>query len=481
MTPDPVRVMEGSSVSSAYAHFIGIGGAGMSGIARVLHERGRTVTGSDLKATRYAVSLQEAGIAVHIGHEASVLGDPEVVVISSAIPETNPELVEARRRGIPVWPRAKMLAHLAGSDKTLAVAGTHGKTTTSSMLAMVMSGLGLDPTILIGGELNDMGSNARCGKGDYYVVESDESDGSFLYMDPFVALVTNIEADHLDHYKDLDDVVEAFGAFIGKVSPEGVAVVCGEDAHAPEVARRTCKGRVVTYGRTEACDVRCGAIERAGLGHRFNVVFPDGTSCAASVTMPGVHNVLNATGVLAACWSLGLDANRAAAALADFSGVRRRFDRIGEVAGVHVVDDYAHHPTEIKATLAGAKEAGFKRVWVVFQPHRYSRTASLGKEFGKAFDAADHLVLMDVYSAGEAPLPGISGKTVLDAFMEHAPHADAAYFPHRGDISSYVADRLRPDDVLITMGAGDVSALGPEVVRALECRNGSAREEPQCR
>lgn len=469
-----------SDVGSAYAHFIGIGGAGMSGIAKVLHDRGKVVTGSDLKAGRYATALQKAGIPVHIGHDAAALGDPEVVVISSAIPESNPELAEARRRGIEVWPRAKMLAHLAGTDKTLAVAGTHGKTTTSSMLAMTIDGLGLDPTFLIGGELNDMGSNARCGSGGYYVVESDESDGSFLYMDPFVALVTNIEADHLDHYKDLDDVVRTFAAFMGKVSPDGAAVVCGEDPHAPQAARRSCPGRVVTYGRTEPCDVRCADIERVGIGHRFTVTFPDKTSCRASVKLPGVHNVLNATGVLAACWALGLDVKRAAEALAGFSGVRRRFDHVGEVAGVQVVDDYAHHPTEIRATLAGAREAGFKRIWVVFQPHRYSRTASLGAEFGAAFDAADHLVLMDVYSAGETPLPGVSGKTVLDAFMEHAPHRQAAYFPHRAEIAPYVAERLRSGDVLLTMGAGDVSALGPQIVRELEQRKQQS-EAASCR
>ncbi len=463
-------------MSGTYAHFIGVGGAGMSGIARVLHDRGITVTGSDLKASRYATALQEAGMVVHIGHDAANLGDPEVVVVSSAIPESNPELAEARRRGIEVWPRAKMLAHLAGSDKTLAVAGTHGKTTTSSMLATVIDGMGLDPTFLIGGELNDMGANARCGTGDYYVVEADESDGSFLYMDPHVALVTNVEADHLDHYKDLAEVVDTFRAFLAKVPADGTAVVCGDDPGLPGLAREIEGRRVVTYGTSDLCDVRSAALEPVGLGHRFTVTFPDGTSCQAHVRVPGVHNVVNATGVLATIWALGLDTVAAASALERFSGVRRRFDEVGVVSGVTVVDDYAHHPTEVRATLAAARQGAFDRVWVIFQPHRYSRTEALKSDFGVSFTQADQVVLMDVYSAGEAPMPGVSGKTVLNAVLDHTPHARMAYFPHRADIASYVADRVRPGDLVLTMGAGDVTTLGGELVREIGARDGGAGE-----
>lgn len=455
---------------AVYAHFIGIGGAGVSGLARVLHDRGVAVTGSDLKGSRYAAALEEAGIPVTIGHAAENLGDPEVVVVSSAIPESNPELAEARRRGIPVWPRAKMLAHLAGEDATITVAGTHGKTTTSSMLAVTLDGMGLDPTFLIGGELNDIGANARCGRGGYYVVEADESDGSFLFMKPRVSVITNIEADHLDHYGSLEEIVETFGEFIGRTDPDGVLVVCADDGALTALARERGQARVVTYGRAEDADVRWSDLQRRGAGHAFQVHFPDGRQIEASVAIPGEHNVTNATGVLAAVWSLGLDVGSAAGQLARFGGVRRRFDHVGEVGGVIVVDDYAHHPTEVRATLAGARAAGYDRILVVFQPHRYSRTSALSEEFGEAFADADRVVLMDVYSAGEAPIPGVSGKTLLDAVLKAAPRAQVAYFPHRGDIEAYVASRVRSGDLVMTMGAGDVTTVAPEIVRALSAR-----------
>jgi len=453
-------------VSGAYAHFIGVGGAGMSGLAKVLNDRGFEVTGSDLRMSRYAAALSEAGVKVHVGHDGSNLGDPGVVVVSSAIPESNPELSEARRRGIPVWQRAKMLAELAGTQRTIAVAGTHGKTSTSSMTAAAMSSMGLDPTFLIGGELNDVGSNARCGAGDYYVVEADESDGSFLELSPYVAIITNVEADHLDHYGSLEAVIDAFKEFIGRVDPEGVAVLCADDPILMGLAP-TCPGRVVTYGRHAGADVRTTAIEQVRGGVRFEASFPDGRHVSTALSVPGEHMAVNATGVLAALWALGLDVEGASAGLSGFSGVKRRFERIGEAAGVTVVDDYAHHPTEVRATLRAAKGAGYERVWVVFQPHRFTRTAALGAEFGASFEDADCVVLMDVYSAGEAPVPGISGKTVLDALLGVRPRARAAYFPHRSDVAAYVAGRARPGDIVMTMGAGDVTTMAPEIVRAL--------------
>lgn len=459
--------------TGAYAHFIGVGGAGVSGLARVLHDRGYVVTGSDLKASRYAMALQDAGVAISIGHRAENLGDPEIVVISSAIPESNPEFAEARRRGIPVWQRAKMLAHLAGDDVTLTVAGTHGKTTTSSMLAMVLDAIGLDPTFLIGGELNDMGANARCGRGGYYVVEADESDGSFLHMSPHVSIITNMEADHLDHYGSFEAIVHTFVEFIGRTDADGVIVACADDDGLTTLVRAHTRARVLTYGHAESADVRCHEMEPSGMGHRFTVTFPDASSVQVRIEVPGRHMVANATGVLAAVWSLQLDVGSAAEALGRFSGVRRRFDRVGLVGGVTVVDDYAHHPTEVKATLSGAREAGYDRIWVVFQPHRYSRTEALGEAFGAAFGEADRIVLMDVYSAGEAPIPGVSGKTVLDALLLSDARAQAAYFPHRADIEEYVVSRVRPGDLVMTMGAGDVTTIAPEIVRALEaCATG---------
>jgi UDP-N-acetylmuramate--alanine ligase len=457
----------------AAAHFIGIGGAGMSGIARVLHDRGSVVTGSDMRLSRYAAALRDEGVVVHVGHEAANLGDPEVVVVSSAIPETNPELVEARRRGLPVWQRARMLAELAGDRRTVAVAGTHGKTSTSSMAAAVLVGLGLDPTFLIGGELNDVGSNARCGEGEHYVVEADESDGSFLHLTPAVAVVTNVEADHLDHYGTFEAVIEAFRSFIARVPETGTAVLCADDEVLLGLAG-ACRGRVVTYGRAEHADVRLLASSPDGLGTTFRVRTPDALEVDGRVSVPGGHMALNATAVLASVWALGLDVAGAAAALGTFGGVKRRFENVGQVDGVAVVDDYAHHPTEVTATLKAAREAGFSRVWVVFQPHRYTRTAALGREFGDAFTSADRVVLMDVYSAGETPLPGVSGKTVLDSMLLKHPRTQAAYFPHRADIAGYLADRTRAGDLVMTMGAGDVTTMGPEIVRALEERRPSA-------
>ena len=456
-----------------YAHFIGAGGAGMSGIALVLAERGVSVTGSDLKVSRYSRALERAGVRVAIGHAAENVGDPEVVVVSSAIPEGNPELVEARRRGLPVWQRAQMLAHLAGERETIAVAGTHGKTSTSSMLATMLSRMGLAPTFLIGGEVDGFDTNAVNGSGRHYVVEADESDGSFVHLEPHVAIVTNVEADHLDHYGTLEAVEATFCEFMARVSPDGTLVICGDDARLVELAGTT--GRTtVTYGFAETCDVRCRAIERVGVGTRFEVLFPGGERVESLVRVPGAHMVVNAASVLATAWVLDLDLPAAADALAEFTGVRRRFDLIGEAAGVTVVDDYAHHPTEVEATLSAASDLGFGRVFVLFQPHRYSRTDALAEDFANAFGSADCAVLMDVYSAGEPPIPGVSGKTVLDALLRKHPRARACYLPHRADIVPYLESRVRGGDLVMTMGAGDVTAIGPELVEAL----GASREVP---
>lgn len=465
-------------MSGAYAHFVGIGGAGMSGIAKVLHDRGVAVTGSDMKMSRYASALAEAGVPVSIGHDAANVGDPEVVVVSSAIPETNPEVIEARRRGIPVWQRARMLAALAGERRTVAVAGTHGKTTTSSLAATTFIAMGLDPTFLVGGEVKDAGSNARCGSGDLYVVEADESDGSFVQLDPFIAIVTNVEADHLDHYAGIEEVVEVFREFVGRVHPDGALVACADDDRAMTLAS-ACPARTVSYGLSDHAQVRCSGLEMRGIGHSFDVSFPDGRTVACSVTSPGVHNVLNATAVLACAWVLGYDPVAAAAGIAGFGGVKRRFETVADADGVWVVDDYAHHPTEVRATLAAARTATKGRVWVLFQPHRYSRTAALARDFAVAFDDADRVVLMDVYSAGETPVPGVSGKTLVDAVLEHDARAALAYFPHRADVSGYLATRLRSGDLVLTMGAGDVTTMGPEIVRALAGRAGDGGS-PAC-
>ena len=450
-----------------YAHFIGVGGAGMSGLALVLHQRGVRVTGSDLKQSRYSRMLSEAGVAVHIGHDAANLGDPEVVVVSSAIPETNPELVAARHRGLPVWQRARMLAHLAGERRTVAVAGTHGKTSTSSMVATMLDRMGLAPTFLIGGEVDGYGTNAVNGAGEYYVVESDESDGSFLHLSPYVAVVTNIEADHLDHYTGgLAEIEDTFAEFMSRVDADGSLVVCAEDARLVEIARGSGR-RVVTYGTRPESDYRWAITGHDGLATLAVVTAPGGITVELRSNVPGEHMVSNATAALAVAGVLGLDPLAAASALSTFTGVRRRFDLVGEVEGVTVVDDYAHHPTELKATISAAKGLGFGRVVVLFQPHRYSRTEALASEFAVAFESADHVALMEVYSAGEAPIPGVSGKTLVDAVLRSDPRRQLAYLPHRADVVPYLATRVRRGDLVLTMGAGDVTAIGPELVRAL--------------
>lgn len=459
--------------AQTYAHFIGAGGAGMSGIALVLAQRGMRVTGSDLRESRYSRALEAAGVPVSIGHSVGNLGEPEVVVVSTAIPETNPELAEARRRGLEIWPRARMLAHLAGDRSTIAVAGTHGKTSTSSMVATMLSHMGLEPSFLIGGEVDGFDTNAVNGSGVHYVVEADESDGSFLYLGPHVAIITNIEADHLDHYGTLACVEAAFCDFMSRVSDTGAIVICGDDARLVELASSAGK-RTVTYGFAEGCDVRCRVMEKEGIGLRFEVVLPDSTSFVSTTQVPGTHMVSNATAALAAAWALGLDLEAAARALGEFTGVRRRFDLVGEVAGVTVVDDYAHHPTEVRATLQAAGSLGFGRVFVLFQPHRYSRTQTLAADFGDAFSGADRVTLMDVYSAGEAPIPGVSGKTVLEALLRKHHRTQAAYLPHRSDIVPYLCSRVRSGDLVMTMGAGDVTTVGPELVRALGAQAGEA-------
>lgn len=463
---------------NVYAHFIGAGGAGMSGIALVLHRRGIAVTGSDLKESRYSRLLAREGVRVAIGHSAENVGDPEVVVVSSAIPETNPELAEARRRDIEVWPRAKMLAHLADDRTTIAVAGTHGKTSTSSMIATMLSRMELDPTFLIGGEVDGFGTNAVAGLGPHYVVEADESDGSFVYLTPQIALITNIEADHLDHYEGgIDEIESTFADFMARVPEDGTIVVWAEDRRLLEIAHAS-ERTVVTYGATPDADIRYEIVGRAGAGTRFRVVGPAGVSVECTCPVPGGHMVANAAGALAVASVLGLDLADACEALSTFSGVRRRFDLVGQVSGVTVVDDYAHHPTEVKATVGAARDLGYGRIWVLFQPHRYSRTAALEKEFGEAFGAADRIVLMDVYSAGETPIPGVNGKTVVDSILRHDGRARVTWLPHRADISGYVSNRVREGDLVLTMGAGDVTSMGPEIVRVLTERAGESTSCP---
>lgn len=452
-------------------HFIGVGGVGMSGIARVAKDQGFRVSGSDLRGSRYTQQLEEAGIPVFIGQRAENIPEGDVtVVVSTAILDNNPELMEAHRRGLPIVHRAQMLAKLGEGLDTLAVAGTHGKTTTSSMLAHTLDALGLSPTFLVGGIVRSWATNAHSGTGRYYVVEADESDKSFTYLSPAAVIVTNIEADHLDHYSGLDEIYRKFREFIASVPDGGPVVVCADDAALVQTARETGK-QVITYGFAEESDARILEARAVGVGSQFTLRLPDGTLVEGSVKQnPGMHNVANAASVLTLLWALGVDVQAAAEKLADFAGVRRRFDLVGQAGGVTVVDDYAHHPTEIRATIQAAKALDFNNVHVLFQPHRYSRaplfTEVLRDEFGAAFDEADSVTFMDVYPAGEAPVPGVNGATFMEVVTSHG-YEGARYVPRRIDVVPAMVEAAAPGDLVITMGAGDVNAIGPQIVDEL--------------
>lgn len=449
------------------AHFIGVGGAGMSGIALVLHERGCAVTGSDLKSSRYVRQLSRAGVKVYVGHEAKTIDEvcPDVVVVSTAIPESNPELMRARELGIPVWHRAKMLSALGYGRTTVAAAGTHGKTTTSSMVATMLDRMGLDPSFLIGGVVEGYGTNGKNGEGEHFVVEADESDSSFLYLDPHVVIVTNIEADHMDHYESLDEIERTFCTFMGLTDEAGAVIVCGEDPRLVELARTTGR-RVLTYGEGDGFDVKCApAASTHAFGTDFTVSLPDGSVHAVSIkNNPGRHNMLNATAALAAAYVLELDTAVAAEALSSFEGARRRFTHVGETRGAMVVDDYGHHPTEIRATLAAAKTLDFERVLVVFQPHRYSRLQALCDDFAHAFADADVVILIDVFPAGEMPIPGVTSKMLADRIREAFPGKEVHYAADRPSLMGCLDGVVGEGDLLITMGAGDVTAVGPEYI-----------------
>ena len=445
-------------------HMIGIGGAGMSGIAEVLKSRGDEVTGSDLKESPYTRRLREAGITVFIGHAGRQVGDADRVVVSTAIPKTNPEFLEARRRDIPVIPRAAALASILEGSRSVAVAGTHGKTTTTSMTAHVLRALGENPTALVGGELNDIGSNVAFGRSDLVVAEADESDRSLLYLHPRVAVVTNVEFDHPDFYTSLDEVVETFSKFVGSLPADGHLVACAED---PRCVALTTDAPcpVTTYGLT------AGDLTAEILGPNSYTLLEGGERRGpVELGVYGRHNVLNSLAAAAVARWLGHDAYEAARTLKDFGGVRRRFQLKGERAEVRVVDDYAHHPTELSATLDAARStvSADERVIAVFQPHRYSRTRALYREFGESFSSADAVLITEVYGAGEMPQPGVNGKLIVDTICETPGHPDVYYIPQMDAIAGVLQDVSERGDLVLTLGAGDISKVGEDLLDLLE-------------
>lgn len=449
-------------------HFVGIGGAGMSGIARILLSRGVAVSGSDAKDSRGLAALRALGGEVHVGHAAANVGDAETVVVSSAIRPDNAEVVEAKRRGIPVVPRAAALAGVMANRRGVAVAGTHGKTTTTSMLTIALQYCGTDPSFAIGGDLNEAGSNAHHGGGELFVAEADESDGSFLLLAPFAAIITNVEADHLDHYADEAAVDRAFVDFLDRIDAEGFVVLCADDPGAAKLAALS-PVRVRTYGESDGADLRVDSVVLDGMGSSFEAVDRGRRLGRVQLAVPGRHNVLNAAAALATGIELGLPESELRAGLSRYVGVRRRFDFRGEAGGVRVYDDYAHHPTEVTATLAAAREvAGTGRLVVAFQPHRYSRTAAFAAQLGAALGAADEVVVMEVYAAGEDPIPGATGASV--AIAVPLAVGQVAFVPSWRAVPGELARRARPGDVVLTLGAGDVTQLAPEVLAALEER-----------
>jgi UDP-N-acetylmuramate--alanine ligase len=441
-------------------HLVGIGGIGMSGIAEVLLTLGYAVAGSDLKASPITERLRNLGATTYEGHRAEQVHGAHVVVVSSAVPRDNPEIVEAHRQKIPVIPRAEMLAELMRLKYGIAVAGAHGKTTTTSMIASVLAAAGFDPTFVVGGRVNHVGATAWLGHGEYMVVEADESDRSFLLLAPVVAVVTNIDREHLDQYGSLAEIQEAFTQFLNRVPFYGAAIVCGDEPNVQAILPQV-KRPVVSYGLSDQADLLISEIELRGLGSTFRLTYRgEDLGKFRLAASPGIHNVRNAAAAGAVGLYLNVPADVIREGLEKFTGVGRRFEVKGTVNGITLIDDYGHHPTEIRATLEAARTCRHNRLLVLFQPHRYTRTKHLWEEFSKAFDQADVLVLTDIYAASEKPIPGITGEA-LTAAIRAAGHKDVVFRSSMQEGIEYLLQASRPGDAVLTIGAGNVGrAIG---------------------
>lgn len=450
---------------AASVHFVGIGGIGMSGIAEVLLNLGYRVSGSDLKESDVTRRLAELGATLCYGHRPENLVHADVVVISSAVKKDNPEVLAARRQKIPVIPRAEMLAELMRLKYAIAVAGSHGKTTTTSMIATVLGAAGLDPTSVVGGKVNVLGSNAKLGKSELMVVEADESDGSFLKLHPSIAVVTNIDPEHLDHYGDIGALKNAFVEFCNRVPFYGLNVLCLDHPNVQALLPQLEK-RYVTYGTSQTADYRVEGISLNGFSTSFRAFRREDLLGEFSVQMVGAHNASNALAVIAVAEELDVPLDKVREALASFGGVQRRFTVRGEVRGITVVDDYGHHPAEVKATLEGARRAFGRRLVVAFQPHRYTRTRDLMQELATSFNDADIVLVTSVYAAGEEPIPGATSEHLVEAIRAHG-HRDVTLVPKRADLAAQLASRLKAGDLVLTLGAGDITNTGPELLQAL--------------
>src|SRR5438132_3319162 len=455
-------------------HFVGIGGIGMSGIAEVLLNLGFKISGSDLKPSAVTERLASLGATIFEEHRPENVGDAEVVVASSAVPHNNPELAEARAQHIPVIQRAEMLAELMRLKYGIAVAGMHGKTTTTSMVAAVLAASGLDPTVVVGGRVDAMGSNARLGNSQYMVAEADESDRSFLKLSPILAVVTNIDREHMDCYRNMRDVKRAFLDFMDRVPFYGMVVLCNDDPilrrMLPQIPRR-----VVTYGTRRGSDFRI-KVQECGFDNqqnhpisRFDVTYHGSNLGEFRLCVPGAHNVLNATAAIAVGIGLDIQVGQIRAALENFHGVDRRFQLRGKVAGISVIDDYGHHPTDIRATLAAARQCGFRKIHVIFQPHRYSRTQELMDDFAKAFRDADSLLVLDIYAASEQPIEGVTSKALTERIQELG-NRPVRYIESFASAVEAVTDLAEEGDMILTLGAGNVYHLCPILLEKLQTR-----------
>lgn len=448
-------------------HFVGIGGIGMSGIAEVLLNQGYEVSGSDLRESEVTRRLASLGCEITYGHRKENVKEADVVVVSSAIRKGNPEVEAAEERLIPVIPRAEMLAELMRMKRGIAIAGTHGKTTTTSLIATVLGAAGLDPTVVIGGKLNSLGSNAKLGQGEFLVAEADESDGSFLKLMPTIAVVTNIDLEHLDYYrKGIEEIREAFLGFINRIPFYGLAVLCLDHPNVQSLIPRL-KKRFATYGLTTQADFRAKEISFDGLLTRFRVIQGQEEVGELQLRMPGLHNVYNALATVATAFELDIPFRVVQDALRHFAGIQRRFQIKGEKRGVLVVDDYGHHPMEIQATLKAARTGWSRRIVAVFQPHRFTRTQALFQDFLTAFYDADILILTEIYPAGEDRIEGVEAKALFEGIREYG-HKDVTFIADKGEIVSHLLQVVEPGDLVITMGAGDIWQVADELVERLQ-------------
>ncbi len=442
---------------------VGIGGAGMSAIALVLKGMGFEVAGSDIKESRYTKILENEGIGIHIGHKKENIRGFDSIVYSAAIPKNNVELKEARNKNLKIYSRSDVLALILNSRKGIAVSGTHGKTTTTSMISLLLRGLGIDPTIIIGGELNELGSNARYGEGEYVVAEACESDGSFLKYIPYISVVTNIENDHIDFYKNYGNLRKSFLKFINNTSKDGYCVFNGDEI---KLEQEELDPNIVTYGIKDNNHIYAKNIKFKNFGSSFDLMVGGlEEMIKVELNIPGIHNIKNSLAAFSVCYCMGLDLGKAAEILKFFTGVKRRFEKRGEKRGALIFDDYAHHPSEIKATIKAAVSEKGKRIISVFQPHRYSRLSNLLGKFGDCFHSTDVLIITDVYGAGEQPLPGINGKALVDDLIENNFGKKLVYIPKLDDISMYLDAHLQEKDLVLLMGAGDITRVTDDLLK----------------